>query len=600
MGTIRPHTFHIPVMGLCYTIDSPQKVARFGISSVISIIEDQLIEDIREYYSHKEDEKFVPIPVTEPDSRAKRITAYMNLINRIVARQMERLKTESFSPETDLTKYFEMLPNGSSLRNEYELMLKESDPSKKQILQNQLKTKLVAGSIDVNIMSKVDKNNYSETGDMLPPEFSDALSALRGFANSDLNASVVFSAGYNPRLYAAIENHPDFFPDENGNLKKRVILKVSDYRSALIQGKILAKKGVWISEFRIESGLNCGGHAFATEGLLLGPILEEFKTKKDDIIKELYALCQQTLAEKGKPVLSDSPEMWITVQGGIGTAAENQFLMDYYHLDGTGWGSPFLLVPEATTVDPDTLNELANAKQEDFYLSHASPLGIRFNNFRRSSAHAQMQNRIEKDRPGSPCYLKFLSTNTEFTEKPICTGSRQYQKAKLEQLEEAGASVKEMEKVVEKDCLCHGLSVSALLNYHLPIPHKLGAVTICPGPNLAYFSGIHSLKEMVDHIYGRISLLNSLRRPNLFVNEAVLYVDYLKGELAESLGEMTKKKSQYLESFKTNLQSGLDYYGRLIPELKLESELYLAQMREDISRLEKALKAILIPEPVAV
>ena len=31
------HTFHIPVMGLAYTVDSPVKVARFGISSVISI-----------------------------------------------------------------------------------------------------------------------------------------------------------------------------------------------------------------------------------------------------------------------------------------------------------------------------------------------------------------------------------------------------------------------------------------------------------------------------------------------------------------------------------------------------------------------------------
>ena len=41
----------------------------------------------------------------------------------------------------------------------------------------------------------------------------------------------------------------------NGKLAKTIILKVSDYRSALTQGKILAKKGVWISEFRIESGL---------------------------------------------------------------------------------------------------------------------------------------------------------------------------------------------------------------------------------------------------------------------------------------------------------------------------------------------------------
>ena len=48
MKTINPHTFHIPVMGLAYTIDTPIKVAKYGITSVISIIEDYLIEQMRE------------------------------------------------------------------------------------------------------------------------------------------------------------------------------------------------------------------------------------------------------------------------------------------------------------------------------------------------------------------------------------------------------------------------------------------------------------------------------------------------------------------------------------------------------------------------
>ena len=55
------------------------------------------------------------------------------------------------------------------------------------------------------------------------------------------------------------------------------MLKVSDFHSAVVQGKFLAKRGLWVSEYRIESGLNCGGHAFATKGLLLGPILDEFQ-----------------------------------------------------------------------------------------------------------------------------------------------------------------------------------------------------------------------------------------------------------------------------------------------------------------------------------
>ena len=31
------HTFHIPVLGLGYSVDTPLKVARYGISSVVSI-----------------------------------------------------------------------------------------------------------------------------------------------------------------------------------------------------------------------------------------------------------------------------------------------------------------------------------------------------------------------------------------------------------------------------------------------------------------------------------------------------------------------------------------------------------------------------------
>ena len=42
-NTKSPHTFHIPVMGLAYTIDSPIRVAHYGISSVISIADDELI-----------------------------------------------------------------------------------------------------------------------------------------------------------------------------------------------------------------------------------------------------------------------------------------------------------------------------------------------------------------------------------------------------------------------------------------------------------------------------------------------------------------------------------------------------------------------------
>ena len=78
------HTFHIPVMGTGFSIDTPVKVAQYGISSVISLVDDKLIEEMRQYYCKVMDEKYVPITKFDEDYRARRITAYLDLVDRIV------------------------------------------------------------------------------------------------------------------------------------------------------------------------------------------------------------------------------------------------------------------------------------------------------------------------------------------------------------------------------------------------------------------------------------------------------------------------------------------------------------------------------------
>ena len=594
-----PHSFHIPVMGLCYTVDSPLKVARYGISSVVSIIEDDMIEKMRKYHSEKEGIEYLAIASTDFDHRAKRVTAYLNLLDKIVARQIAELKNQTFNEDSDIEKYFELLPDNHDLKNEYQKMLATKNVIEKIEQQNDLRKKIVAGSIDVNIMSKVDRTNVNEQGEPLPAAFADAVAAFRGYANSTLNSSIVFSAGYNPRLYSFIEQFADFFPDENEIIKKKIILKVSDYRSALIQGKILAKKGLWISEFRIESGLNCGGHAFATEGELLGPILEEFKTKKTELATEIFKICADVNAKAGKKFFTEMPEQKITVQGGIGTFDENNFLMNHYNINGTGWGSPFLLVPEAVNIDNATLNQLANAEPDDFYISDASPLGIPFNNFRKSSSELERKRRIEAGRPGSPCYKKFLSSNTEFTKQPICTASRKYQHLKIQELKKMELPEVEFQKsfdeITAKECLCEGLDAAVFLNNNMELSYGLKAVSICPGPNLAYFSGVFSLRQMVDHIYGRVNILNNRYRPNLFVNELNLYVEYLKKEISKNLNSLTEKKSKYFLSFKNNLLSGINYYHQLIPSLKNESEQLIGNMKSELLSVEKVLQQLIIP-----
>ena len=173
-----------------------------------------------------------------------------------------------------------MLPSYSELKQKFNDLVEKNFSMGE--LQAWIKDNLSMGSIDVNIMTKLDKDNYKKK-EKLPAEFKDAHAALRGFANSNLTSSIILSAGINPRLYSYIANFDDFYPDEAGNIKKKIVVKVSDYRSALIQGKFFAKKGLWVSEYRIESGLNCGGHAFATDGFLMGPILEEFKSHRNEI-----------------------------------------------------------------------------------------------------------------------------------------------------------------------------------------------------------------------------------------------------------------------------------------------------------------------------
>ena len=109
------HTFHVPVMGLGFTIDTPVRVAKYGISSVISIVDDILIEKMRGYYCEKLNFPYKPITDKAEDFRAKRITAYLNLIDDIVKDNFDELKNSFSEDRTEVEKYMDMLTTyGSS------------------------------------------------------------------------------------------------------------------------------------------------------------------------------------------------------------------------------------------------------------------------------------------------------------------------------------------------------------------------------------------------------------------------------------------------------------------------------------------------------
>ena len=312
---------------------------------------------------------------------------------------------------------------------------------------------------------------------------------------------------------------------------------------------------------------------------------------------ELFLTYQAELLKKGITV-TVPPKQKLSVQGGIGTALENSFLLDHYDLDATGWGSPFLLVPEVTNVDSETLKHLENAGEQDFYLSGSSPLGIPFNNFRHSSSEVQRVKRLEAGRPGSPCTKKYLCTNTEFTEQPICTASREYQHLKIKQLQSQplspGDYTEQFNKVTEKVCLCEGLCSSTYIKYQISKPKESKAVAICPGPNLAYFSATYSLEEMVKHIYGQIDLLDKVKRPHMFLKELNLYVDYLQEDVKTHLKGLTEKKRKQLVNFKAQLQEGINYYKQLFTSLPGQAASCLDAFYNELAIWENKLEATVI------
>jgi len=581
------HTFHIPVMGTAFTIDTALRVAKFGISTVISLVDDLLIEQIRKLHCERSGEPYQEIKRRDEDARARRVTSYLDLVDRLVAEQVRDLQASPFEAGTDITRYFEMLPE-TSLKAAYREMLATADPTEKIRKQDDLRPLAVPGAIDVNIMTKLDRDLYRK-GEKLPPEFADAMAALRGYAKSTLTSSIIFSAGMNNRLYSYAREFPDFSPDENGAIKKKIILKVSDWRSAMIQGKFLAKRGLWVSEHRVESGLNCGGHAFATTGLLMGPILEEFKDKKEQLHQTLHTVYNTARTTAGLAPIDTPLEVRITAQGGLGTAAENDLLLKYYRLDGTGWATPFLLVPEVTNVDDAHLRLLSDATTDsDVHLSHASPLGIPFWTLRNSASQENRRQRILSGKPGSPCPKGHLVSNTEFTDIPICHASRAYQKRKLEEIVNDGLSDLQLavvtEDVLAPACICDDLAGSALINNNIKPDAK---PAVCCGPNIVNFSKLATLQEMISHIYGRLSLLTNPDRPHMFIRELAIYVDYLRKDFEKYSMELSTRAPKYFREFKENLLSGIEYYRTQAEKLIHEKR---TRFLDDLSSLRKTLE----------
>jgi len=156
------HSFHIPVMGIGYTIDTPAKVAHYGISSVVSLVDDLLVEKMREFYCRQFKLPFKAIGKDEFDYRAKRITAYLDVLNIVVQKKFAGIKNSTFEKSGELYKYLELAFENSDIKHKFSEMKDTAIPEKITEIQTWIKDHLHIGSIDVNIMTKLDKVNYKK------------------------------------------------------------------------------------------------------------------------------------------------------------------------------------------------------------------------------------------------------------------------------------------------------------------------------------------------------------------------------------------------------------------------------------------------------
>jgi hypothetical protein len=561
------HSFHIPVMGIGFTIDTPIRLAPLGIESAISLVNDDVIEAARKHHSQRRLIAFTPIPRSEPGWRAKRITAYLNLVKRLVDADSERLRASSFDEHDGIRRYFELLPDDSEAKKKFlEAEALPAGPERERA-QSELRPLVRRGRIAVNIMTKLD-GGADAKGQPLPDHDSEAHAALRGFAESDLSGLLILSAGANPGLFAYLAEFPGFFPDENGHLEKEIVLKVSDFRSAHVQGRMLARRGLWVSEYRLESGLNCGGHAFPTEGQLMGPILQTFKERRQELEEQLYPAYKKGLEARGNSVPSAVPKVRITAQGGVGTASEHRFLKERFGLDSVGWGSPFLMVPEAVILDERTKKSLIEAKTDEVKLTWSSPLGVRFWWLTTCASEEARKDRIEKGYPGSVCTARHVALNTEYGDVPLCKGSRAYQKRKMAELDPKHPDYAlQVERLQAPACICVDLCGS-FLECTSPDDEK-PPPAICPGPNIVNFQRSYTLGEMVSHIYGRVDVLTRPGRPHVFLREFELYLEVFDEDLAVLGTAVESRPRAQLEKTLEGLGEALTFYRALLPELSL-------------------------------
>ncbi len=222
-----------------------------------------------------------------------------------------------------------------------------------------------------------------------------------------------------------------------------------------------------------------------------------------------------------------------------------------------------------------------------------------FNTLRGNTQDGIKHAKIDSGRPGSSCPKQFLVSNKEYTDRAICTASRQYQRIKIKELDAnediSNADRKTtLHKIMDKSCICVGLGTSAMRVANFDV--KGEGVSICPGPNLAYFSTVVSLQQMVGHVYGNAKVALSTHRPNMFMKELKMYIKHLKERMDGITEATTNRQLKGLADFQSNLMDGVHYYQELADSMMNRAEDSATKIKQDIEELKMELMGLeLVP-----
>lgn len=99
---------------------------------------------------------------------------------------------------------------------------------------------------------------------------------------------------------------------------------------------------------------------------------------------------------------------------------------------------------------------------------------------------------------------------------------------------------------------------------------------------------------MTDHIYGRDYMISRTDRPNMFIKELHIYIDFLKNKLEEVKKNINKKEEKYLLTFTNNMKEGVLYYQNLFSSITHSFEDIKQSVLKELELSENTLQNIVL------